>query len=435
MMKAHSVRGAAYESLVSFAKHGKYTNLEVAAKLSKYDFSDADKRLYTTLVYGVAERIPTIDHIVSRLSSRPLDSIDIETLTCLRLGIYQLLYTDRIPDHAAVSETVSLANPRSKGFVNALLRTFLRSGKDVALPDPGTDMYGYLSVRYSCPKELCAFLCGKLGEDRCEKVLSSFLEGRRATVRVNTLKCAAEELTGNVFPRGTVNPLFDDMIDVDSLSGADMTDGRWFVQDAASRLAVSALSPLPGETVVDTCAAPGGKSFSASIDMKNEGKVFSFDLHENKTDLIRRGAARLGIDIIDAACRDATKPDPSLTGKADRVICDAPCSGLGVISKKPDIKYKSVEDISRLPDVQIKVLEGASEYVRRGGVIVYSTCTVNPDENEGVVSRFLDKNKDFTLVPFTAGGITSESGMLTLLPYEYGTDGFFISKMTRNDGN
>ncbi|MBQ6263500.1 MAG: 16S rRNA (cytosine(967)-C(5))-methyltransferase RsmB, partial [Clostridia bacterium] len=186
----------------------------------------------------------------------------------------------------------------------------------------------------------------------------------------------------------------------------------------------------PGEVVVDTCASPGGKSFSAAIDMKNEGRVYSFDLHANKTDLIARGAARLGLRAICASCRDAADPDPALAGKADRVICDAPCSGLGVMSKKPDIKYKSVSDIERLPEVQFRVLSGAGEYVKQGGVIVYSTCTLNPDENERVVERFLSSRTDFALVPFDLGAVASE-GMLTLMPYEYGTDGFFIAKMKK----
>lgn len=430
MSERIGARRAAYASLVAFTKHGKYTNLEVDAALSKYELSDADRRLYTNLVYGVAERLTTLDYIIGTLSDRPIGKIDTETMTCLRLGIYQLVYTDRIPDHAAVSETVALAGKNSKGFVNAILREFIRRGKKY--PMPGVeDRAAYLSVKYSCPRPLVEFFISSLGEELSEKILSASVSERRATVRVNTLVSNAEELIADVFPDAVISRLSNDLISVPSLYGADMTDGRWFVQDAASRVAVAALDPRRGETVVDTCASPGGKSFSAAIDMENEGKIYSFDLHKNKIDLIKKGAGRLGISIIEASCRDATDPDRNLIGRADRVICDAPCSGLGVIGKKPDIKYKNIEDIEKLPTVQLRVLNGASSYVRDGGTLVYSTCTVNPAENEAVVKAFLKDNGEFSLSPFTACGITAPQGYLTLYPHEYDTDGFFIAKMIK----
>lgn len=429
MNRTADPREAAKRSLVALAKDGKYTNLEVASRIEKSGFSDADRRLYTNLVYGVAEKTLTLDYVAASLSSRPLDKLDAETLVCVRLGLYQLIYTDRIPDHAAVSETVSVAHAKSKGFVNAVLREFLRRGKRIEYP-PEEDRIKYLSVKYSYPEKMCRFILDKLGDEDGVKVLSAAGD-RRASVRVNTLVTDAASLIRDVFPDGEENTASPDVIDVPSLSGADMTDKRWFVQDAASRLAVSALAPEPGETVVDCCAAPGGKSFSAAIDMKNEGKIYSFDIHENKINLIKRGAERLGITIIDAACRDAGDPAPDLQGRADRVICDAPCSGLGVIAKKPDVKYKDPADFGRLPAVQLRALLGAATYVKEGGVLVYSTCTVNPDENGGVVKRFLSEHPEFSLEPFEAGAFRSD-GMLTLLPGERNTDGFFICKMVKS---
>ena len=429
MADAATPRAAARDSLVAFSKHGKYTNLEVASKLGRLPFSDADKRLYTALVYGVAERIPTLDYVIGTLSSRPLDEIDCATLCCLRLGLYQLIYTDRIPPHAAISETVNISPAPSRGFVNAILREFQRRGCRIDYPSE-EDGYKYMSVKYSCPEAMCRFLSEKLGDDAAKRLLEESFR-QRAAVRVNNLVTDAETLIRDVFPDGKVSDLSPDIIEVKSLSDADMEDGRWFVQDTASRLAVAALSPVAGDVVVDCCAAPGGKSFSAAIDMKNEGKIYSFDIHENKISLIRSGAERLGITIIDAACRDASDPAPELICRADRVICDAPCSGLGVISKKPDIKYKDPADFERLPAVQSKVLEGASKYVKPGGTLVYSTCTVNPDENEGVARAFLERRPEFTLSPFSVGGIRSD-GMMTFLPGEYNTDGFFICKMVRS---
>ena len=433
MMSEATVRGAAVRSLSALVRHGKYSNLEVNSALSGSRFGDADRRLYTTLVYGVVERIPTLDYIISVLSSRPVDTIDVGTMTCLRLGLYQLIYMDRIPPHAAINETVAEAPRQSKGFVNALLREFLRRGKEYPMPEG--DALRYISVKYSCPEAMCSYLIGKLGEDTAVRVMSSWLERRHVTLRVNTLVTTADELIRDVFPEGTVSPLSDDVISVPSLAGSDMTDGRYFVQDASSTLAVKALAPMPGETVIDTCAAPGGKTFSAAIDMKNEGAVFSFDLHENKVGLIRKGADRLGLDIVTASCRDATDPSHEFIGKADRVICDAPCSGLGVVGKKPDIKYKDVSETEKLPEVQSRVLRGASRYVRPGGILVYSTCTLSPDENGAVVRGFLEENADFEPCPFKAGAVESDGdGMLTLYPFVHGTDGFFISKMKRRGG-
>lgn len=429
----YNVRAAAFRSLTACAKHGKYPNLEVASSLSKANFSDADRRLYTEIVYGVTERIVTLDYIVATLSSRDISKIDPETLMCIRMGLYQLLYLDKIPDHAAVSETVSLAKRSSKGFVNAVLREFIRRDKKFSLPSKETGACEYLSVKYSCPEEMCRFLVSKLGGETAEKVLESTFSRRGVTLRVNTLVCTPEELIKTEFPTGRISTLADDIIEVSGIDFKKDSGGKFFVQDVSSRLAVTALDPRPGETVIDTCAAPGGKTFSAAIDMENRGQVISFDLHENKISLIKKGAESLGLTCVSASCRSAAEPDENLTVKADRVICDAPCSGLGVIGKKPDIKYKSVSDIEKLPTVQKRILDGASKYVKDGGVLVYSTCTINPDENEGVVKDFLETHPEFSPCDFTfKNGLSSEAGMFTIFPHITGTDGFFISKMVKD---
>lgn len=430
--KKISVRGAALRSLTACLKHGKYSNLEISASLDRYDFEGADRGLYTRLVYGVTERLVTLDYIIGQLSSRPVERIDAEVINILRLGIYQLLWMDRVPDHAAVAETVSLAKGSSKGFVNALLREFIRRDKKYSLPSED-DRENYLSIKYSCPKELCRFFLSVYDGKTAEKIIEGTLRETPVTIRVNTIKTNAEELLSKVFAEGERSDLSDDLIEVKALGQPFSPDGRYFVQDPASRMTVKILDPKPHETIVDTCAAPGGKSFSAAIDMENKGEIYSFDLHKNKVSLIEKGATDLGLDCIRASCRDATDPDEALIGKADRVLCDAPCSGLGVIAKKPDIKYKNISDIERLPSVQLRVLTGASKYVRDGGVLVYSTCTLNPLENEKVVSAFLSENPDFQLVPFDAGGkISSESGMITFYPHVHGTDGFFAAKMVKS---
>ena len=433
MRNESNPRAAAFASLLSWEKNGRFANLEVNASLQMSSLSDADKGLYTALVYGVIERAITLDHIIGTLSSRPLAQIDRETRCALRLGLYQLTFMDRIPPHAAVSESVELAAPKSRGFVNALLRTYLRGGCHYDLPQ--SDALTRMEIEFSAPRELCAFFCERYGEDTAKALLSSANLSPSVTVRPNPLRSTAEEILARHAADGArICALSPDMVEIDHAAGvaAGIAEGLYFVQDPASRLCVRALDAQAGETVIDTCAAPGGKSISTALDMDNRGRLIAFDLHENKLSLIRRTAQSLGITILETAQRDARTPDPSLIGQADRVLCDAPCSGLGVIRKKPDIRYKSLDSVAALPAIQYDILCGAAQYVRPGGVLVYSTCTLNPDENEHIVRRFLAENPVFSAADFDLGPAgRSEDGMRTFFPHLDGCDGFFIAKMTR----
>ncbi len=430
--KNDNPRAAALTSLLSWEKKGRYANLEVNALLSKADMSEADRGLYTALVYGVIERAVTLDYVMARLSNRPVSEIDEVTRCALRLGFYQLAYMDRIPPHAAVSETVDLVPYKAKGFVNALLRSFLRSGCEIPLP-PENAPIERLAVEYGAPTELCRFWLDRYPMNITHALLASTIRNPPVTVRVNTLKTTVEEMLSRL-DGASIHPLAADMINVTHAAriAEDIKAGLYFVQDASSRLCVRALDPQPGETVIDTCAAPGGKTLSAALDMQNRGRLYAFDLHENKISLIRKTAESMGISILTAAARDAREPNPSLIGQADRVLCDAPCSGLGVIGKKPDIKYKPISSIEGLPAVQYDVLCGAAQYVRPGGVLVYSTCTLNPDENEKIAARFLESHPEFAAVPFDLGNAgASDHGMRTFYPHTDGCDGFFIAKMIR----
>ncbi|MBR2848724.1 MAG: 16S rRNA (cytosine(967)-C(5))-methyltransferase RsmB [Clostridia bacterium] len=429
-------RAAAMASLLAWEKEGRYANLEINASLSNSKMSGADRGLYTALVYGVIERAITLDYTMAHLSARPIEKIDESVRCAIRLGLYQLAFMDRIPPHAAVSETVALMPKHTRGFINAILRTFLREGCTIPLPKEENNAE-YLSVLYSTPTDLCRFFIDSYGLEKAGAILEAFLRHTPVTVRVNTLKTTMDEALSYLKDADPeISPLSDDMITVSS--AANIADGvkagLFFVQDPASRLAIRALDPKPGETVIDTCAAPGGKSFSAAIDMNNDGKLYSFDLHENKISLIRRTAGALGIKNLTAEAQNAKNPREELIGTADRVLCDAPCSGLGVIGKKPDIKYKPISAIQSLPSVQYDVLKGASLYVRPGGVLVYSTCTLNPKENEEVVTRFLKENPDFAPAPFSLGKIGDvPSGTRTFFPDADGCDGFFIAKMIRKN--
>lgn len=424
-------RRAAAESLLKIEKLGRYSNIEIDSHLkSGHHLSDADRALYTRLVYGVIERRLTLDCIISQYSSKPICDIDSETATALRLGMYQLIYTDRIPDFAAVSASVDTAPRRSRGFVNGVLRSFIRADKKYTLPC-GTDAES-MSIRHSTGTDICRILSDSYGTETAEKILDAFHKSEGITLRVNTLKCSNETAL-SMLPSAKPSEYCPDTVKLQTLDETareGIEKGLWFVQDSASRIATTILGARPGENIADVCAAPGGKSFSAAIDMNNCGNLYSFDLHENKLSLIRRTAQRLGITCISTAARDARMPTDELAGKCDRVICDAPCSGIGVIGKKPELRYKNLDSIKALPQIQLDVLCGASNYVKEGGVLIYSTCTLNREENENVVTRFLAEHREFVLTPFN-GIMKSDSGMLTLFPQITGTDGFFMAKMIR----
>lgn len=419
MGTVNPARKAAHASLVSCLANDKFVNLEISAILKRSNLEGADRGLYTALVYGTIERLITIDYYISRLSQRPLKEIDLETLCAIRMGICQLQFMDKIPPHAAVDESVELCSKRSKGFANAVLRSFLRKAPE--LPERNDGEIRYLSIKYSVPEALCELFVSDYGSET-EDILAAFLEKKDTAISLNTLrpdaKRKAEALgayPSEICEGSMLCPTFSGI-----LEGVEA--GDWFVQDEASALCAKWVGAKTGETVVDTCAAPGGKSFALALSMNNEGKLYSFDLHDNKISLIKKGAEKLGITIINAEARDARDPKEELIGKADKVLCDAPCSGFGVIGKKPDIKYKDIAASEGLPRVQAQVVRGASRYVRPGGILVYSTCTVLKRENEDIVNGFLAENNDFELIE-----------MKTMLPHRDGTDGFFICKMKRKE--
>lgn len=422
-IKKKTARSLALESLIALERDGRYSNLEVNSALVAASLEGADRGLYTRLVYGVTERRITLDYIIGKYSRIPAHQLDPDVRCALRMGVYQLVWMDRIPEHAAVGESAGLVAKRSTGFVNAILRSFLRDGKKFDLPDRNVDFMEYLSVAYSVPRELCELLYKSAG-DEIEPLLEAMNREPYISLRVNRLKITMDEAAAKT--GGTVSEIAPDIVKVPSLDDtakAGIDEGLWFVQDEASRITSAAVGAEAGEIVVDTCACPGGKSFSMAIDMENRGTLYSFDLHKNKLSLIKSGAEKLGITIIETGCRDAREPDESLLGKADRVLCDAPCSGLGVIAKKPDIRYKDLSAVGRLPEIQYPVLCGASAYVKTGGTLVYSTCTINKAENEEIVEKFLAEHKEFTL---------TEAGMRTFWPHRDGCDGFFCAVMTKN---
>ena len=426
-----TARELALEVLLRCEAAGQYANLSLDAALKRESgVTGAEKALCTALFYSVIEHRITLDHIIDGAASIAPSAIERRVRMLLRLGLAQLLYFDRVPDHAAINETVNLTPRRSKGFVNAILRGFCRNGKRIAYPDAEGEPIAYLSVRYSVPEALAEAFVAGYGFERAASLLEAFQRTPDVTVRVNTLRHSREAFVGQYGGEPTaISPNGVRFPDLSAVS-VPLAAGDCFVQDEASQICVEALGAKAGDRVLDLCAAPGSKSFGAALCMENEGEIRSFDLHENKISLIQRGAAALGITCLTAAAADARGADPKVLGEFDRVLADVPCSGYGVLAKKPDIRYKDFASAAGLVPVQAAILESAAKCVRRGGVLVYSTCTLLPAENEEQVKAFLGRHPEFSLQPFAVRALESE-GMLTLAPDTHGTDGFFVAKLCK----
>lgn len=421
-------RKAAFTSLLRCEKAGKYTNLELDSAIKKYGLDEAERALFTALVYGVTERAITLDSVITRFSSLGDNRIAPAVRVILRLGIYQILFLDRIPDHAAVSESVELAKTYCRSaasFVNAILRRTVRERESITYPTP--------AVAYGLREDLWQMWCAQYGEECTLRIARSLSEPKYLTLHANTLRMGAGELRRHIECESRAGELAPDCVrlceGMPVTDFAPLEDGMCFVQDESSAYAASLVSAEPGMRVTDACACPGGKSFAIALQMKNTGELISCDLHENKLSLIESGARRLGIDIITTRAADGRVFIPALEGTQDRVLCDVPCSGYGVLAKKPDLRHKSVEETSHLPEVQYAILENCARYVKDGGMLVYSTCTLNKRENEQVAERFLVRHAEFSPAPFDTP--QGAAHMRTVFPFEHGSDGFFAARFVK----
>ena len=417
--------------------NAKYVNLSLQSHLAD-GLNAVERAQLTALVYTTVERKLTYDYYISYLAERGIDEIDVDTKNILRLGLCQLLDMTAIPDYAAVNGAVSLAGGKgARAFVNGVLRRAAREKSALPLPSKEKKPLRYFSVAYSVPLPLVKRVFGIFGDDT-EAFLSSINEKRPLTVAVNTLKISRTDymkllrengIDSQISEYSSISLRLDKSYNPKNLPG--FFDGLFIVQDEACTAAVEALSITGnGKVLIDTCAAPGGKSFAASILSGGKASVYSFDISESKLPLIEDGAKRLSMNITCGIC-DAKAPRKELFGLADYVICDAPCSGLGVLSKKPDLRYKNLETISELPSLQYDILLESSRYLKSGGAMIYSTCTLLPEENEEVVNRFISENEGFYLQDFTVGNQASCKGMFTFLPHKHTTDGFFVAKIRK----
>lgn len=428
-MMADTARSLAVKLLLRTFTEGGYSNLLLDQALSGSDLGAADKRLCAMLYYGVTERLLTLEYIAGCYTKRPVEKLDREVRFILYLGLYQLLYCEKIPERAAVSETVALTGVFRKksasGFVNAVLRSFLRDHKAIREPK---EKWQRKQVAYSAPADLIRRASEQLGEETADRFFANALLPPPVTIRLNPLRASASDIAElEPVPCPQVpHAYFTNAQDVSRTEA--FRKGYFHVQDLSPQLCCMALGPKPGETVFDVCAAPGGKTFTIAEMMEDRGSVYAFDLHPSRVRLIREGAARLGLTCINAAMQDAKLRRPDLP-QADRVLCDVPCSGLGVIRRKPEIKYKPLADLADLPEIQYAILENASGYLKPGGILVYATCTVLREENEAVLERFLAAHPEFSPVPLTELG--TDTAWKTMTAADGDCDGFFVGRLKK----
>ncbi len=435
-----TVREIALSLLAEHEASGKYSNLALRSHMAD-GLDKKDRALLTALLYTAIEHRITYDYWIGAFAGRSLSDIKDSTRNILRLGLCQIAHMDSIPDFAAVNETVRLAkNKGEAAFVNGILRAFVRAKEagSIPLPDRAKNYIRHLSVRESFSPDIVKALVKELGEEQTERLLVYFNSPKNTDITVNTLKIARNvyinllKALGYDAHESEISSLgikINSSVDPRELTGYG--EGMFFVQDTACSASAEVLSPRQGDLVIDVCSAPGGKSFAAAVLMQDKGEIHAFDIHESKLSLINDGAERLGLRSISVAARDALTPYDALIGRADRVICDVPCSGLGVLGKKSDMRYKSAESFDELPALQYGILCASSRYLKLGGRMVYSTCTLRNEENADVVNRFIAENDGFVLRDFTLGAVESRDGMLTFLPHIHGTDGFFISLIER----
>lgn len=437
-----TARDTALEVLMQVSGANAWSDGSLKRTIAKNGLDNRDAALASRIAYGVIQNKMLLDYYIGCYCTRRPSHLEPVILNILRIGAYQILFMDKVPHRAAVNEAVEMVKrngrPKASGLVNAVLRKFVTNWLDMpALPDDSAA--SRLSVRYSHPKWLVQRLLDRLGEEEAERFLQCDNEIVPTTIQTNKLKVTEEELEKELRLAGVTVERHPWLPGCFFLSGTGdlerlevFQQGHFLVQDAAAHLVSLAALPEEGSRVMDVCAAPGGKSFSLAIDMGDRGEILSCDIHAHKLQLIERSAQRLGISCIRTALADGREMHAAWQGQADLVVADVPCSGLGIIRKKPDIRYKNPDELAGLPEIQRAILNNVCNYVRPGGVLIYSTCTVLEAENEAVTDDFLSEHPDFMRETFTLPQpIGTVDGQITLWPQRLGTDGFYICKMRR----
>lgn len=432
-------RLAALSALERCRRDKAWSTATMDKAITEYALDRRDAALASKLCIGVLQNCRLLDHYINHYCTTKLEP---KVRDILRLGAYQIVFLDKIPASAAVDESVRIAKKlgyaRASGLVNAVMRKLAENAGSLPEIDRA-DFAHYLGVKYSHPDWIASRIIVEKGEEFAESFLAANNTEPATCLQINTLKvstgdyCRALSRVGIEYENIDYLPdalLIKNAGSVTALPGFD--EGLFYIQDPAARAAVLISGAAPGMRVMDACSAPGGKSFAAAIQMHGEGSIHAHDIHDKKVRLIAKGAQRLGIDIITASARDAKEPDEKLEQSFDIVIADVPCSGLGVIRKKPEIRDKTEQEIARLPETQSAILDNLSSFVKPNGVLLYSTCTVLKEENEDVIKAFLEKHTEYSAEDFELGDrIRSVCGAYTFWPNVDGTDGFFVCKLRR----
>ncbi|MBC8631038.1 16S rRNA (cytosine(967)-C(5))-methyltransferase RsmB [[Eubacterium] tenue] len=438
-----NARRLAFKTLYDIERNKNYSNISINKNFKDIDISDQEKGLATELIYGVIENKYYLNYIIDKLSKIKSKKMSTYVKISLWLGIYQILFLDSIKDHAAVNESVALIkkyDKKSSGFVNAILRNVIRNKENIIEIDK-KDIVEYLSIKYSYNQWLIRKWIEEFGQEFTEDLLEANSEKPNLYIRVNTLKINRDELINKLREQGIdcnkVNGI-DEAIMVKNLKNIEnnklFKEGYFTVQDTSSMLVGKVANPKEEKLVLDVCSAPGGKTTHLGIIMKNTGQVISRDIFDHKLKLINNTVKRLGLKNIKVENFDALNIDENSIDKFDYVICDVPCSGMGIIKRKPEIKFKKEEEIKDLPTIQKKILNNASKYVKLGGNLIYSTCTIHDEENINIVKEFLNINDNFKLVPIDEVNVdldNQDKGYIKIYPNIHGMDGFFIAKLKR----
>ncbi|WP_419726790.1 16S rRNA (cytosine(967)-C(5))-methyltransferase RsmB [Terrisporobacter petrolearius] len=438
-----NAREIAYKVLLDIEKNKNYSNMAINKHFKDVKLSNQDRGLATEIIYGVIENKYYIDYMIDKLSKVKTNKMEIYVKTLLRMGIYQIMFLNSISDYAAVNETVNLAkkkNSKVSGFINGILRNVIRQKETIGEIKIKDDI-DYLAVKYSYEKWMIRNWMIHFGKDFTKELLEA--NGQRPSIylRTNTLKITRDELIEKLEQQNVkaskVN-VVDEAIKVENLKDIENNilykEGLFTIQDISSMLVGKVINPKEKSLVLDVCSAPGGKTTHIATLMKNTGQVVSRDIYEHKLKLIKASSKRLNLTNVDVQEFDGLSLDKDSIGKFDYVLADVPCSGLGIIRRKPEIKYKEKEEFRDLPPIQKKILENASKYVKKGGTLIYSTCTIQDSENIDVINEFLQKNRNFELAPIDEVKVdldNQEKGYMKIYPNVHEMDGFFISKLIR----
>ncbi|MGL4797381.1 MAG: 16S rRNA (cytosine(967)-C(5))-methyltransferase RsmB [Paraclostridium sp.] len=436
-------RELAFKTLYDIERNKNYSNISINKNFKNVNISDQEKGLATELIYGIIENKYYLNYIIDKLSKIKSKKMSTYVKISLWLGIYQILFLDSIKDHAAVNESVNLIkkhDKKSSGFVNAILRNVLRQ-KDSIMEIKDKNINDELSIRYSYNPWIIEKWISDFGQEFTEDLLDANSQKPNLYVRTNTLKISRDELIDKLSKEDVkcskVNGI-DEAIMVQNLKNIEnnklFKSGYFTIQDISSMLVGKITNPKKNSKVLDICSAPGGKTTHVATIMENTGNVVARDVFEHKLKLIKSTVNRLGLTNVEIENKNALELDNDSIDKFDYVLADVPCSGLGIIKRKPEIKFKEKNELSELPNIQGNILENASKYVKIDGTLIYSTCTIHDEENIDVVDKFLRENENFELVPIENINIdleNQEKGYIKIYPNIHGMDGFFIAKLKR----